>query len=317
MKGLTDVPGILVGHATDSVALTGCTVDSMRTEAVGGVDMRGSATGSCETRYAATRAMWRPTFMRSCLPAAARSGWKPPAASAICWKSEASDLIPASRSVPIVPGAILFDLGIGKPMCGPTREMGEKAAMAANDGPVAEGNVGAGTGRHGGQDFRHEAGDEERDRQRVAYAGFGRDGGRAGGGECAGGCDRSGERADCGGRAEVAGQPGVREFGGGDAAWLGSARSGGEYDAGGGGDECASGSRADQQTGGAGESRGRAHDFAGQYDGDGDITFAISLGKERASVDEVGVAAAEALAKAVLRAVRAAKSAGGVPGLAG
>jgi L-aminopeptidase/D-esterase-like protein len=50
---------------------------------------------------------------------------------------------------------------------------------------------------------------------------------------------------------------------------------------------------------------------------DGDITFAISLGKERASVDEVGVAAAEAMAKAVLRAVRAAKSAGGVPGLAG
>jgi L-aminopeptidase/D-esterase-like protein len=50
---------------------------------------------------------------------------------------------------------------------------------------------------------------------------------------------------------------------------------------------------------------------------DGDITFAISLGKERASVDEVGVAAAEALAMAVLRAVRAAKTAGGVPGLGG
>ena len=50
---------------------------------------------------------------------------------------------------------------------------------------------------------------------------------------------------------------------------------------------------------------------------DGDITFAISLGKERASVDEVGVAAAEAMAMAVLRAVRAAKSAGGIPGLAG
>jgi L-aminopeptidase/D-esterase-like protein len=50
---------------------------------------------------------------------------------------------------------------------------------------------------------------------------------------------------------------------------------------------------------------------------DGDITFAISLGYERATVDEVGVAAAEAMSKAVLRAVRSAKSAGGVPGLAG
>jgi L-aminopeptidase/D-esterase-like protein len=50
---------------------------------------------------------------------------------------------------------------------------------------------------------------------------------------------------------------------------------------------------------------------------DGDITFAISLGKETAGVDQVGIAAAEAMAMAVLRAVRAAKSAGGVPGLAG
>jgi len=50
---------------------------------------------------------------------------------------------------------------------------------------------------------------------------------------------------------------------------------------------------------------------------DGDMTFAISLGKEQASVDAVGSAAAEALAMAVVRAVRAAKSAGGVPGLAG
>jgi L-aminopeptidase/D-esterase-like protein len=49
---------------------------------------------------------------------------------------------------------------------------------------------------------------------------------------------------------------------------------------------------------------------------DGDITFAISLGNEKALVDEVGVAASEVLAMAVLRAVRAAKTAGGIPGLA-
>jgi L-aminopeptidase/D-esterase-like protein len=50
---------------------------------------------------------------------------------------------------------------------------------------------------------------------------------------------------------------------------------------------------------------------------DGDITFAISLGREKASVDAVGSAAAEALVMAVLRAVQAARTAGGVPGLAG
>src|SRR3954464_13433181 len=48
MKGLTDVPGILVGHASDYDALTGCTVILCGTDAVGGVDVRGSATGSCE-----------------------------------------------------------------------------------------------------------------------------------------------------------------------------------------------------------------------------------------------------------------------------
>ena len=48
MKGLTDVPGILVGHATDAVALTGCTVILCGNDAVGGVDVRGSATGSIE-----------------------------------------------------------------------------------------------------------------------------------------------------------------------------------------------------------------------------------------------------------------------------
>ena len=48
MKGLTDIPGILVGHATDAVALTGCTVVLCGADAVGGVDIRGSATGSCE-----------------------------------------------------------------------------------------------------------------------------------------------------------------------------------------------------------------------------------------------------------------------------
>ncbi len=50
---------------------------------------------------------------------------------------------------------------------------------------------------------------------------------------------------------------------------------------------------------------------------DGDITFAVSLGNEKATVDEAGVAAADVMVTAVLRAVRAAKTAAGIPGLAG
>ena len=48
MKGLTDIDGILVGHASDFEAVTGCTVILCRRGAVGGVDVRGSATGSQE-----------------------------------------------------------------------------------------------------------------------------------------------------------------------------------------------------------------------------------------------------------------------------
>ena len=50
---------------------------------------------------------------------------------------------------------------------------------------------------------------------------------------------------------------------------------------------------------------------------DGDIAFALSLGAEQSDIDNLGVAAAEAVAQSILRAVRLAKTLGGVPGLAG
>ena len=62
--------------------------------------------------------------------------------------------------VPIVPAAILYDLGIGKPDVRPTREMGEAAAAAATDGAVCRRLRGRGHRRHRGQDLRHEAGHE-------------------------------------------------------------------------------------------------------------------------------------------------------------
>ena len=50
---------------------------------------------------------------------------------------------------------------------------------------------------------------------------------------------------------------------------------------------------------------------------DGDTTFALALGTHDADVNVLGVAAAEAVAGAILRAVRVARSMGGLPGLAG
>ena len=48
MKGLTDIPGILVGHASDYDGLTGCTAILCESGAVAGGDIRGSATGTVE-----------------------------------------------------------------------------------------------------------------------------------------------------------------------------------------------------------------------------------------------------------------------------
>ena len=48
---------------------------------------------------------------------------------------------------------------------------------------------------------------------------------------------------------------------------------------------------------------------------DGDTLFAVSIGTQQADFVTLGVAAAEAMGQAILRAVRLAKSLGGVPGL--
>jgi L-aminopeptidase/D-esterase-like protein len=50
---------------------------------------------------------------------------------------------------------------------------------------------------------------------------------------------------------------------------------------------------------------------------DGDTVFALSCGDLAGDINTLGVAAAEAVAQAVLRAVQTAKTMGGVPGLAG
>ena len=225
--------------------------------------------------------------------------------------------MPASPRVPIVPGAILFDLGIGSAHVRPTREMGEKAALAANDGPVAEGNVGAGTGATVGKIFGM---------KQAMKSGIGTASLTLGSGVVVAALiavNALGDVIDPANGQIVAGArkaPGSREFANSAVAMrhgLNPAPRGGNTVLA----VVATNARLDRvQTNklAALASLGIARTISPVNTmSDGDITFAISVGKERAVLDEVGVAAAEAMAKAVLRAVRAAKSAGGVPGLAG
>jgi L-aminopeptidase/D-esterase-like protein len=146
-KGLTAVEGLKVGHFTLSERPTGCTVILAADGSVGGVDVRGGAPGTRETD------LLNPVNNVQIVNAIVLSGGSAfglDAASGVMrYLDEHNIGYPVGNNgvVPIVPAAILMDLGFGgQPKIRPTADCGYKAAQAATDGPVAEGNVGAGAG---------------------------------------------------------------------------------------------------------------------------------------------------------------------------
>ena len=145
VTGITGVPGIRVGHSTDSVGLTGCTVVLCEKGAVGGVDQRGGAPGTRETD------LLRPMHLVQQVHAvvlAGGSAYGLAAADGVMRYLEERQVGFDARvaRVPIVPAAILFDLGLGDPGARPDAAMGYAACQSAHTGVVDEGNVGAGTG---------------------------------------------------------------------------------------------------------------------------------------------------------------------------
>lgn len=144
--GLTDVPGIKVGHVTRTERPTGCTVILAEAGAVGGVDVRGSAPGTIETD------LLSPVNLVQQVHAVFLSGGSAfgldVATGVRKYLYERKIGFPTRvANVPIVPGAILFDLGVGsRPDIWPTADCGYRAAAAAAEGDVPEGNVGAGAG---------------------------------------------------------------------------------------------------------------------------------------------------------------------------
>jgi L-aminopeptidase/D-esterase-like protein len=144
--GLTDVPGVKVGHFTRPERPTGCTVILVEAGAVAGVDIRGSAPGTIET------ALLDPVNLIQEVHAVFLSGGSAfglDVATGVRQYLYEKKIGFQTRSarVPIVPGAIIFDLGVGdRPDIWPTADCGYRAATLAGGGPVAEGNVGAGAG---------------------------------------------------------------------------------------------------------------------------------------------------------------------------
>ncbi len=145
MKGLTDIPGVLVGHASDYDGLTGSTVVLCERGAVAGGDIRGSATGVDEWDVLSPMHV---TPMIHGLVFSGGSAFGLESASGVrrFLEHKGVGFKTGAGPVPIVVGAILYDLGFGKKSVRPTREMAETAAAAASDKAVVEGAVGAGTG---------------------------------------------------------------------------------------------------------------------------------------------------------------------------
>ncbi len=147
-KGLTDVDGLKVGHYTLAERPTGCTVILVDgAGAAGGISQRGAAPGTRETD------LLNPLNLVDKVNAIVFSGGSAyglDAAQGVVRYLEERKIgwpVGPAGVVPIVPSAILFDLGFGgDPRIRPTADCGYRAASSASDGPVAEGNVGAGAG---------------------------------------------------------------------------------------------------------------------------------------------------------------------------
>lgn len=150
---ITDVPGLKVGHFTRTERPTGCTVMLCEEGATAGVDVRGSAPGTRETD------LLNPINMVQKVNAIVLSGGSAygldTATGVMRYLEEkgAGFKIGNLGVVPIVPAAILMDLGVGNFKIRPDAESGYKACQAAGTGPVAEGCVGAGAGATIGKMF--------------------------------------------------------------------------------------------------------------------------------------------------------------------
>ena len=306
-----------VGHASDYDAITGCTAILCDVGAVAGVDIRGSATGTEEMDVLSPGHV---TDRIHAVVLAGGSAFGLEAASGVrrYLEHRGVGFRVGAGVVPIVPCAILYDLGIGKANVRPTREMGEAAAAAAQAGAVEEGAVGAGTGATVGKLFGM---------RRAMKSGIGsftvalpdgvlvaalaavnavgdvRDPAT---GKLIAGARKSAESMELI-DTETQMKIGARREGKERrnttlAVVATNARL----------NKVGTTKLAQQASLGMARTIYPVNTMM-----DGDLVFGLSLGSTEADLNVLGVAAAEALAQAVVRAVRHAPTLGGVPGLAG
>jgi len=317
MKGLTDIPGIRVGHASDFGALTGVTAILCEGGAVAGVDIGGMATGTQEMDVLSPLHI---TPVVHAVTLAGGSAFGLEAASGVRKYLEQKGIgfVFGAARVPIVPAMILFDLGIGKADVRPTREMGEVAAAAATAGAVVEGSVGAGTGATVGKlhgmsramkggigTFTVAVGTKGVMVSALAAVNAFGDVRDPGTGKLVAGCRKS---------------AGSKDLLGTEKALL---AAGGGTGNGGNTTLCVVATNAKLSKVGATRLAKMAQAGVlrtlspGHTMVDGDVVVALSIGTVEEDMNALGAAAAEAVGQAIVRGVKLAKGLGGVVGLAG
>ena len=306
--------GVRVGHADDPVALTGVTVVLCDRPAVCGVELRGGANDILGLDYLDPRHLVA-TVNAVVLGGGSRFGgeavW-----GVMRWLEERRVGFTAGpTAIPHVPGAFLFDLNVGDGHVRPTREMGYAAAALATPGSVEEGNVGAGTGATIGKLFgvtRAMRGGIGTASTRVdgvivgalvAVNAVGDVRDPANGAIIAGARDRPNGRllVDTA-KALLSGQGELGRFAAPQHTTIGVVATDAKLTK----PECAK--LASLAMTGFARALSPPHTAF-----DGDTLFALSVGDTPADITRLGLAAADAVAQAIVRGVRAATSLPGLP----
>ena len=322
---ITDVRGIEVGHAQNETAITGCTVILCRKGAVAGVDVRGSAPGTRETDLLDPINLVQKVHA---IVLAGGSAFGLEAASGVMRYLEEQKIgfNTGVAKVPIVPAAILYDLSIGRADVRPDSAMGYLAATQASAAPPGEGNLGAGTGASVGKLFGTSL---------AMKSGLGTASMEIGGGVVVGAIvavNAWGDVIDPQTHAILAGlrsgkvgplRIGKKDYFADTLAMLKSPVGRGVM-----GLTARTNTVIGVVATNASLTKAQATKVAQMaQDGfartlrpahtmlDGDVIFALSTGTKKADVSTIGAFAAEVMAEAIVRGVKAAKPAGGLPGL--
>ena len=147
LNAITDVPGIKVGHWTDRRRATGCTIVRFDDGAAAGYTNPGGAPGTIDTD------LLRPENRIPSIHAVLLTGgsvYGLEAASGVRHQLREEGVGYRfggdTARIPIVVGAVLYDLGLGSGHAHPGIDQGSQAARRAKGGKVEQGSVGAGTG---------------------------------------------------------------------------------------------------------------------------------------------------------------------------